>query len=504
MKKILALIISLALLISLCPAVIAADAEAEEAAWKLYGYGLFRGTGTDADGNPVFSLERSPNRNEAVTMLVRLLGKETEATEGEWETPFTDMDNWAVPYIGYAYASKLTNGTGKTTYSGKNSVSAAQYITFVLRALGYSSDTDFKWNEPWLLSDEIGLTDGRYNEGTETFTRGDAAIVSAAALDVKLKGTDMTLLESLIESGAVRDPDDGVSEIYEQAMDAFDDERYEESVGLFKQAAEAGDLNSMIQLGYMYYMGYGTEPDFAESLYWYAMAAENGDIECIEYVSDCYYRGDIVEQDRAKAFEWSMKGAELGSARSQFYVGYMYSEGIGVEQDYEKALEYYWLAAQQGNIDAINSVGYMYYYGLGVEQSYEMAFDWQLRAAELGNSIAMHNVGNAYEYGEGVPQNYQLAAQWYQKSADEGNKYGQRALGRLYLDGKGVTKDQAMAVSLFRQAADQGDAQSQYWLGYCYENGFGVLYDIDEALVWYKAAADQGYGPAIEKVEKLG
>ena len=68
----------------------------------------------------------------------------------------------------------------------------------------------------------------------------------------------------------------------------------------------------------------------------------------------------------------------------------------------------------------------------------------------------------------------------------------------------GVTKDQAMAASLFREAADQGDAQSQYWLGYCYENGFGVLYDIDEALVWYKAAADQGYGPAIEKVEKLG
>ncbi|MBQ7599388.1 MAG: hypothetical protein IJU57_01805, partial [Clostridia bacterium] len=244
MKKALTIVIILAVILSLCAAVSAADAEAEAAAQELNGYGLFRGTGTDADGNPIFSLDRSPNRNEAVTMLVRLLGKETEALEGAWETPFTDLDEWATPYIGYAYANKLTNGTGASTYSGTKSVTAAQYITFVLRALGYSSDTDFKWNEPWLLSDRIGLTDGRYNESTETFTRGDAAIVSASALGVTLKGQNKTLLDSLKEAGAVSTKME-LDALVERADAEWDAGNFGEAMSLYREAADAGDAYSM-------------------------------------------------------------------------------------------------------------------------------------------------------------------------------------------------------------------------------------------------------------------
>ena len=128
----------------MAPAAFAANDDAAEAANVLYELGLFQGTGTDADGKPVFDLGRAPTRHEAVTMLVRILGKEEEAKSGTWDIPFTDVSDWAKPYVGYAYANGLTSGTSATTFGGDVTVSATQYLTFILRALGYDSSTDFK------------------------------------------------------------------------------------------------------------------------------------------------------------------------------------------------------------------------------------------------------------------------------------------------------------------------------------------------------------------------
>lgn len=166
----------------------------QEAAQSLYELGLFNGTGTDANGNPIFDLDRAPTRHEAVTMLVRLLGKGEEAENGTWNTPFTDVADWAKPYVGYAYANGLTSGTSATTYSGDAPVTASQYLTFVLRALGYSSGTDFQWDRAWELSDSLGITNGQYNADTTAFTRGDVAIISYNALSAGKKPMDYSYL----------------------------------------------------------------------------------------------------------------------------------------------------------------------------------------------------------------------------------------------------------------------------------------------------------------------
>ena len=52
-----------------------------------------------------FSLGRALTRNEAVTMLVRLLGQEDEALSGNYAMPFTDVADWAKPYVAYAYST---------------------------------------------------------------------------------------------------------------------------------------------------------------------------------------------------------------------------------------------------------------------------------------------------------------------------------------------------------------------------------------------------------------
>ena len=198
-KKALSLLLALTLCVGLAIPAMAATSDAIAAADKLHELGLFNGVGDNADGTPNYDLDRAPNRMEAVTLLVRLLGKEAEAQAGTWTTPFTDVADWAKPYVGYAYENGLTSGTSATTFSGTDTVSATQYLTFVLRALGYSSDSDFSWNSAWELTDELGITDGEYG-ATSAFTRGDAVIVSAGALDVKLKDGSKTLLAAIEEA----------------------------------------------------------------------------------------------------------------------------------------------------------------------------------------------------------------------------------------------------------------------------------------------------------------
>ena len=198
---ILALILAAALTL---PATAATD-KATEAADKLYALGLFRGVGTDPDGKPVYDLDRAPSRAEAVTLLVRLLGRENAAGSAHRLIPFGDVADWARPYIGYAYENGLTTGTSTTTFEGEATVSATQYLTLVLRALGYVSGNDFEWDSAWLLTDKLGITAGEYGADS-AFTRGDAVIVSAAALELKLKDGSKTLSRLIQENLAADTP----------------------------------------------------------------------------------------------------------------------------------------------------------------------------------------------------------------------------------------------------------------------------------------------------------
>lgn len=200
-KRLLCMILTLTMIFCLVPsAAAAANDEAIQAAEALYELGLFKGTGTNPDGTPIFDLDKTPTRNQAIIMLVRLLGKEEEAKAGTWKIPFTDVSDSMKPYIGYAYTNGLTNGYTATTYNGGTPAKANQYITFVLRALGYESGKDFEVATAWELSDKLGITSGQYQNGG-TFTRNDVACISVSALPVAQNGSTETLAQKLMVDG---------------------------------------------------------------------------------------------------------------------------------------------------------------------------------------------------------------------------------------------------------------------------------------------------------------
>ncbi len=205
MKRFLSFILALTLAASLVPSAFAASDEAVQAANALHALGLFNGTGTDANGNPIYDLDRAPTREEAITMLIRLMGKEKIAKGYNWDynwgIPFTDVSGWAKPYVGAAYKWGLTSGTSETTFGGKQKVSAMQYLTFVLRALDYEDGTDFQWDKAWKLSDEIGVTSGQYTSD-RSITRGELAIISAKAVSAPMKNYGI-LLDEMLNEGVI-------------------------------------------------------------------------------------------------------------------------------------------------------------------------------------------------------------------------------------------------------------------------------------------------------------
>lgn len=167
----------------------------EMLAKDLKALGLFHGI-SDTD----FDLDRAPTRVEAVIMLVRLLGKSTEATSSSWNHPFTDVPAWADNYVGYAYQNGLSYGVSDTQF-GTSDATAEMYLTFVLRALGYDDGGggDFVWNDPFTLAGKIGILPESVNK--LNFWRADVALVSYAALNAKIKGENTKLAEKLISEG---------------------------------------------------------------------------------------------------------------------------------------------------------------------------------------------------------------------------------------------------------------------------------------------------------------
>lgn len=200
MRKAISIIFAFLLLAVLsAPVLAAADGELQ-AAERLYELGLFKGRGADGDGQPDFDLDTPATRQEAVIMLLRLMGLEDNAEAESSYCPFEDVDEWAQPYVGYAWSNELVQGRTSSSFDAKSNITCTEYITFILRALGYSSEEDFDWSRAFEKSDEIGLTSGEYGFSGE-FDRGDMVLIACNALDTKLKWRSGTLFEYLNETG---------------------------------------------------------------------------------------------------------------------------------------------------------------------------------------------------------------------------------------------------------------------------------------------------------------
>lgn len=164
----------------------------------LQSLGLFQGTSKG------YELERPATRLEGIVMLIRLLGKEQAALSYTGSHPFTDVPAWATPYVAYAYHQGYTSGIDATTFGSTMNLRYLDYMTFLLRALGYS-DTggDFSWSAADQSAVDLGIqTAGERQSILQSgkFLRDHVAYTSYRALFVKTK-RGSRLCDDLVAAG---------------------------------------------------------------------------------------------------------------------------------------------------------------------------------------------------------------------------------------------------------------------------------------------------------------
>ena len=170
--------------------------------------GLLQGTGATYGSG--YELERQAVRLEGLVMFIRLLGEEQAALASTAVNPFADSPSWADRYLAYAYEKGYTTGIGQNAagqlvFGINNPITAVEYMTFALRALGYSESggsPDFTWQTALDAGVSLGvirLGERSLLEGS-TFCRAQVVYLSVCALSAPTK-TGGILLDKTASSG---------------------------------------------------------------------------------------------------------------------------------------------------------------------------------------------------------------------------------------------------------------------------------------------------------------
>lgn len=199
-------------------------------------------------------------------------------------------------------------------------------------------------------------------------------------------------------------------------------ENYDAALDLYRQAADAGNVDAMIEL-----MRHYEADEFSEGAEKMA--------ERIIKVADSYRAENNLEKAVELYKEISEQDYEIGTLRLE---GLSHEELINLalaadkRKDFHTAFKYYRQAALRGSTFAMNEVGSMYLNGTGVEKNERLGFKWLKRAAELKNSVAQAMVARMYELGIGVEQDIHEALKWYVDAANAGEIHAKERLNTLF------------------------------------------------------------------------
>ena len=145
----------------------------QEAIEVLQAVGIM--SGVDDAGN--FNPDGSLTRNEMAVVMAHLLNLDYDYYRGV--NTFTDVPDWAAPYVAACVAEGVTAGIGNGLYGGDQKITAAQAGLMVMKALGYfQNQEDFggDWQVATIRqASYINLFDKVNSNAESALTRGQVA-----------------------------------------------------------------------------------------------------------------------------------------------------------------------------------------------------------------------------------------------------------------------------------------------------------------------------------------
>ena len=257
----------------------------EEAIEVLKTVGIMTG-----DENGKFNPEAKVTRNEMAVVMCNLLDYTVASYKGT--SPFTDVPEWAEPYVAACYTNGITRGYDAKTYGGSDTVTTGQAALMLLKALGYFQySADF--GSDWLVEttkngSTAGLFDGVATGAKEALTRNDVAQMVLNALEADLvkaekNGSDVQVGDIVISGGkATYDSRTGTDSKYAKIDNTKVDGKYTIQLG---EDLYDGDLVKAD----------GADDDFGRpSVKW---TYENKEIGTYADDADAVYTATVEKQD---------------------------------------------------------------------------------------------------------------------------------------------------------------------------------------------------------------
>lgn len=198
MKKVLSIVLSIAMVVCLAPTMAFA---ATTSATTNTNYSDVAGTNCEGAVNVLTALgvvdgftdgtfkpEQTVTRAQMAKLVVTALGVADYATATK--SKYTDMGNatWAIPYVEYASNLNIVNGVGNGKFNPNGTVTYEQAATMIVRALGYT-DQCKEMNGTWPAiyvqkAMALGIFEDVVNGGANGANRGDTAIMLFNAIDL--------------------------------------------------------------------------------------------------------------------------------------------------------------------------------------------------------------------------------------------------------------------------------------------------------------------------------
>ena len=155
----------------------------QEAIEVLQTVGIMTG---DQNGN--FNPNGSITRNEMAVVMAHLLNLDYDYYRGT--NPFTDVPEWAAPYVAACAAEGVVAGIGNGQYGGNQKVTAAQASLMVMKALGYFQNAE-DFGSDWQVAtirqaSYINLFDNISSNAESALTRAQVAQLVLNGLKAKM------------------------------------------------------------------------------------------------------------------------------------------------------------------------------------------------------------------------------------------------------------------------------------------------------------------------------
>ena len=155
----------------------------QEAIEVLQAVGVM--SGVDNEGN--FDPDGSVTRNQMAVIMAHLLKLDYDYYRGT--NPFTDVPEWAAPYVAACAAEGVIAGIGNNQFGGEMKVTAAQASLMIMKALGYFENAE-DFGSDWQVAtisqaSKISLFDQINATAESALTRAQVAQMVLNGLQAK-------------------------------------------------------------------------------------------------------------------------------------------------------------------------------------------------------------------------------------------------------------------------------------------------------------------------------